>query len=169
MHLLTVKKMSQRPDAAWLENLVGQELVKKSGAVGVSPLTQVSTSELRGKHILLYFSATWCTPCKKFTPQLVDFYTKTKERLNLEIIFISLDRDAKVHAVRTPCTLRITHKCIACMFGLSRGDLLGMDTHTLQTCCVSEAVLVCRNTFQRCPGWHKLTCQSVRKWPQACM
>ena len=44
-------------------------------------------------YTLIYFSAHWCPPCRKFTPQLVQFYTNQKEDTNFEIIFVSADRD----------------------------------------------------------------------------
>ena len=37
----------------------------------------IKSDELRlhdNKIICLYFSASWCAPCKKFTPLLIDFY-----------------------------------------------------------------------------------------------
>lgn len=44
---------------------------------------------------LVYVSAHWCTPCRRFTPLLRDFYNlwqeETKE--NIEVIFVSSDRD----------------------------------------------------------------------------
>ncbi|XP_059638466.1 probable nucleoredoxin 3 [Cornus florida] len=47
-----------------------------------------------GKTICLLFSANWCRPCKNFTPQLVQLYNKLrKSGKNIEIIFISFDRD----------------------------------------------------------------------------
>lgn len=30
------------------------------------------------KSIALYFSASWCKPCKEFTPRLVEMYNKKK-------------------------------------------------------------------------------------------
>jgi len=51
------------------------------------------TSEVVGdkKFILLYFSAHWCPPCRKFTPILVDGY-KNSTKTNYEIIFVTHDR-----------------------------------------------------------------------------
>ena len=41
-----------------------------------------------------YHSASWCPPCRAFTPQLVDFYNYFKKsHPNFELIFVSADRD----------------------------------------------------------------------------
>ena len=47
------------------------------------------------KLIGLYFSAHWCGPCRKFTPELVDYYNRVApQHPELEIIFVSSDRSA---------------------------------------------------------------------------
>jgi nucleoredoxin len=53
----------------------------------------VEFSSLKDKHVLLYFSAHWCPPCRQFTPQLSKAYTKLKEARgdDFEIIFCSAD------------------------------------------------------------------------------
>ncbi|KAK9675565.1 hypothetical protein RND81_11G015600 [Saponaria officinalis] len=62
-------------------------VVDKSGS-------KVLISELIGKHILLYFSAHWCPPCRGFTPKLIKTYNEIKAKEDaFEIIFISSDRD----------------------------------------------------------------------------
>jgi len=56
--------------------------------------TEVAASSLAGKAAVgLYFSAHWCPPCRKFTPQLVQFYKTHSQTKNFEIIFISSDSD----------------------------------------------------------------------------
>ncbi len=53
----------------------------------------VSINHLNRKIIGIYFSAHWCSPCRKFTPQLIDFYNMLKkENKPFEIIFISSDK-----------------------------------------------------------------------------
>lgn len=45
--------------------------------------------------IALYFSAHWCGPCQKFTPQLVEFYNRVAaQHPEFELIFVSEDRSA---------------------------------------------------------------------------
>lgn len=47
-----------------------------------------------GKNILIYFSADWCPPCRTFLPKLIETYHNIqKNDDNLEVIFISCDRD----------------------------------------------------------------------------
>ena len=39
------------------------------------------------KYTLFYYSASWCGPCRSFTPKLVRFYNRKKKANNFEIIF----------------------------------------------------------------------------------
>ncbi|XP_048132428.1 probable nucleoredoxin 1 [Rhodamnia argentea] len=54
---------------------------------------QVKVDSLKGKKIGLYFSASWCGPCRRFTPTLVEVYNELSPRGDLEIIFVSGDKD----------------------------------------------------------------------------
>jgi nucleoredoxin len=54
---------------------------------------KVSVDVLHGKVIGIYFSAHWCPPCRKFTPELVEFHNKmTEQGKPFEIVFVSPDR-----------------------------------------------------------------------------
>lgn len=47
------------------------------------------------KYFGLYYSAHWCPPCRKFTPELVDFYKQmSAAHPEFEIVFVSDDRTA---------------------------------------------------------------------------
>lgn len=43
-----------------------------------------------------YFSASWCPPCRSFTPMLQELYNNTRDS-GLEIIFVGLDQDEASH------------------------------------------------------------------------
>ena len=54
----------------------------------------VPTSSLDGKKVLLYFSAHWCPPCRRFTPALATAYPLLKEaHPDAEVLFVSADNE----------------------------------------------------------------------------
>ena len=54
---------------------------------------KASKLDLKSKdYFLVYYSASWCPPCRKFTPKLVDYYNKHAKSDNFELIFVSSDR-----------------------------------------------------------------------------
>lgn len=70
-------------------DLFGANLSGQNGAV------LDTAAHLDGKHVLIYFSAHWCPPCRGFTPQLAKFYTsfQATTKIPFEIVFVSSDRD----------------------------------------------------------------------------
>ncbi len=58
-------------------------------------LGQVPGDRLAGTRMYaVYFSASWCGPCRRFTPELVEAYPKIKAaHPEFEVIFVSADRD----------------------------------------------------------------------------
>ena len=69
-----------------LKTLFGKRLVNAKGQ-------KISTAELAGKKIGLYFSASWCPPCRAFTPQLVAAYNQLKlEGKPFEVVLVTGDR-----------------------------------------------------------------------------
>ncbi|XP_031501395.1 probable nucleoredoxin 1 [Nymphaea colorata] len=61
-------------------------LVKRNG-------DQVKVNHLEGKVVGLYFSASWCGPCQRFTPKLVNAYEELSQRGDFEVVFVSADED----------------------------------------------------------------------------
>jgi thiol-disulfide isomerase/thioredoxin len=57
-------------------------------------LVHVDDAVLANKKLIaFYFSAHWCGPCRKFTPQLVEYYNRVvAEHPEFEIVFYSHDR-----------------------------------------------------------------------------
>ncbi|KAL3636344.1 hypothetical protein CASFOL_020891 [Castilleja foliolosa] len=55
---------------------------------------QVKIDSLKGRTVGLYFSASWCGPCKMVTPKLIDVYNELLQKDNkIEIVFVSKDKD----------------------------------------------------------------------------
>ena len=51
------------------------------------------------QYFAFYFSASWCPPCRTFTPKLVDFYKKEKRNGSaFELVFVSSDRSEDLMA-----------------------------------------------------------------------
>jgi peroxiredoxin len=51
---------------------------------------QISLSSFKGKTVLIDFWASWCGPCRKENPQVVELYRKFKNK-NFEVFGVSLD------------------------------------------------------------------------------
>jgi nucleoredoxin len=48
------------------------------------------------KYVAFYYSASWCPPCRAFSPKLVDFYNSFKKsHPNFELIFVNDDNNAE--------------------------------------------------------------------------
>ena len=78
---------AEKPVAPQLKN----DLVSLQG----KKLHRFDDAPLAGtKYFAVYYSASWCAPCKAFTPKLVEFYNRIKPaNPNFELIFVSRDRD----------------------------------------------------------------------------
>ncbi|KAJ1296767.1 hypothetical protein BS78_01G327400 [Paspalum vaginatum] len=63
-------------------------LVRSSGE-------QVKISSIEASTVALYFSASWCPPCRRFTPKLVETYKELglQDKSLLEVVFVSRDKD----------------------------------------------------------------------------
>lgn len=69
-------------------------LAQKAKALITADGKKADPARLTGrKHVLVYFSAHWCPPCRKFTPELVAYYQKNGGGNAFEIVFVSSDED----------------------------------------------------------------------------
>jgi nucleoredoxin len=80
----------QAPNANAIRELVKGDLISlRNGALGHFDDEALEKKKL----IALYFSAHWCAPCRKFTPELVDYYNRVAtQHPEFEIVFVSLDK-----------------------------------------------------------------------------
>jgi len=69
-----------------MESLVGSSLMSQKNKKATS--TALKDKDL----IALYFSASWCPPCKQFSPILVDFYKACSKDAKLEVVYVSSDK-----------------------------------------------------------------------------
>jgi nucleoredoxin len=93
--LATTRTAGPPPPSPARGNLVsilkGDLVTSKNGVLSAFNDQALDKKKLIG----LYFSARWCGPCRKFTPDLVEFYNRvTPAHPEFEIIFVSSDRSA---------------------------------------------------------------------------
>lgn len=76
-----------------LQASVLDELKGKLVSLEGKTLAPFDSSKLAGtKYLAVYYSASWCGPCRRFTPELVRFYKQQKtNHPELEVLFVSLD------------------------------------------------------------------------------
>ncbi len=80
------------PKTTVMEQRLEGKLVKLEG----SAIKPVAAEQLAGvKFYAIYFSASWCGPCKEFTPEFADAYRKIREIYpEFDAVFVSRDRSA---------------------------------------------------------------------------
>lgn len=77
---------SHRPAFDVEKALVGKTVALAGGRLVPAPAG-------KPKFYLFYFSASWCGPCHRFTPELVKFYREQKAaHPDFEVILVSRDR-----------------------------------------------------------------------------
>ncbi|CAF2584474.1 unnamed protein product [Rotaria sp. Silwood2] len=79
--------------ATKFNELLGEELVQHNESGDESSL--ISTNQLDGKTVALYFSAHWCPPCRNFTPKLAKVFNEVNDEIKnkLDIVFVSCDEN----------------------------------------------------------------------------
>jgi thiol-disulfide isomerase/thioredoxin len=52
----------------------------------------ITLSKFKGKYVLIDFWGSWCGPCRKASPLMVELYKQTKEKkLNIEFVSIAIN------------------------------------------------------------------------------
>jgi nucleoredoxin len=76
-------------DTGPISDLLKGDLVQYRNGIVHADDTALASKKL----IAVYFSAHWCGPCRKFTPQLVEYYNRVApQHPEFEIVFYSHDR-----------------------------------------------------------------------------
>jgi nucleoredoxin len=111
----------------------------------------VSAKALQSKTLALYFSASWCPPCRAFTPALASTYeNKKKSNDDFEFLFVSADKDpasfagyhAKMPFPALPFEKRDECMELSSLFGVSGYPTLvtvSPDGKVISKNCVSQA------------------------------
>jgi nucleoredoxin len=89
------RKAAARPTATAALGTPISALVKGDLVTSKNGILHAFTDQAfeQKKLIGLYFSARWCGPCRKFTPQLVEYYNRVASvHPEFEIVFVSGDR-----------------------------------------------------------------------------
>jgi len=77
-----------------IQRIIGSQfLCSKEGGLHVTPCRYNGENKIDVAPVdywVLYFSASWCPPCKKVTPRLMEFYQKSPA--SVEVLFISADK-----------------------------------------------------------------------------
>ena len=88
---LPAPSLAQQPQSpatqVALQTAIGSDLIDNTG-------NAVSFDSLRGKkYFLLYFSSSWCSHCRAFMPQFVNYYQNSPHHDDFEVIFVSWDQN----------------------------------------------------------------------------
>ncbi len=82
----------------------------------------IHSRELRGKVIVLGFWATWCAPCRREMPELVEFYSRYRRnpRVSFWMINVSWSKDSREKATSLMANKELN---LPCAFSSYRTDL----------------------------------------------
>ena len=88
----TDSKTADAGPHARIMGMFGDKLETKDG-------TLVNTKDVIAgkKFVLLYFTASWCPPCRRFTPDLVKFAKANPDAKDFAIVVVTSDRNAPAH------------------------------------------------------------------------
>ncbi len=90
----TSSRATPAPESRPEESTIQKEIASHLVVLQSGKLVPLDKKKLNGvKYYAVYFSAHWCPPCRKFTPDLVSFYKRTKrQHPEFELVFVSSDK-----------------------------------------------------------------------------
>lgn len=72
-----------------LINAIGPSLVDANGRLFDSRALR------EANYVILFFSAQWCGPCRRFTPNLIEFHHQYSQRARIAVVYVSADRSVE--------------------------------------------------------------------------
>jgi nucleoredoxin len=82
---------AEEPQVSYKESVFDGVLIGNLERLKGKRLKKCSDATRPKKYYLFYYTASWCGPCQRFTPTLVEWYNDNKNE-NFELILISSDR-----------------------------------------------------------------------------
>ena len=80
---------TQQNEKVTMDSLLGPKLLVKADGGAKPTKTLLKDKSL----VALYFSASWCPPCKTFSPLFREFYNAAAKEKGLEVVYVSSDKD----------------------------------------------------------------------------
>ena len=79
----------------FFQSLENGTLLRSSAGSSSEHAVAVPLAEALGgkEFVLIYASAHWCPPCRKYTPQLANWYRTIGKHQGAEVVFLSCDHD----------------------------------------------------------------------------
>ncbi len=93
-HRLAAAAAAAAAEPEYKESVFDSVVVGNLERLRGSRLARCTDATRPEKYYVFYYTASWCPPCRRFTPTLVEWYKENKNK-NFELVLISSDRTAE--------------------------------------------------------------------------